>query len=78
MREKDRRTRKRASTRRKRLNRGKSGLPASGKTMPTPEKAQSNSDLERLHALMFGTSGDVEQEYNEYQDYWGVDPRNRH
>jgi hypothetical protein len=46
--------------------------------MPTSEKAQPNSDLERLHALMFGTSGDVEQEYNEYQDYWGVDPRNIH
>ena len=78
MRDKDRRNRKRASTRRKRVNRGKSGLAASGKAMPTPEKAQPNSELERLHALMFGTSGDVEQEYNEYQGYWGVDPRNIH
>ena len=34
-------------------------------------------DLERLYELMFGTSGDPEQEYRAYQDYWGFDPRNR-
>jgi hypothetical protein len=33
--------------------------------------------MQRLYELMFGTSGDIEEEYKEYQDYFGFDPRNR-
>ena len=34
-------------------------------------------DLQRLYELMFGTSGDIEEEWRSYQDYWGFDPHNR-
>lgn len=46
------------------------------KTQPHPNKTQ-RDEIERLYTLMFGISGDVEQEYREYQEYWGVEPRNR-
>jgi hypothetical protein len=32
---------------------------------------------EFAYAAVFGTSGDTEQEYKDYQEYFGVDPRNR-
>lgn len=67
--EKDKRPRKHTPTRKKRLYRRKYRL---------PEKARPGSDIERVYTLMFGTSGDVGQEYKEYQEYWGVDPRNFH
>lgn len=66
---------KRDSTRRrKRIHRNASQLAAVGQTTQSPFIP----DMQHLYELMFGTSGDVEQEYKEYQDYWGVDPRNIH
>lgn len=33
--------------------------------------------MQRLYELMFGMSGDIEEEYKAYQDYFGFDPHNR-
>ncbi len=67
-----------AYTRKKGSHRRRPARPLSvSQAMPPASPLPWNADLHRLYDLMFGASGSVEQEYRSYQEYYGVDPRNR-
>ena len=51
---------------------GISGQLAEFKALITPTE-----DEEAAYAVVFGESGDVDEEYRAYQSYYGVDPKNR-
>ena len=52
-------------------------LGAEGELAALAAGSRLTPDEERLYNTMFGNSGDTEQEWRDYQSYWGVDPRHR-
>lgn len=52
-------------------------LGAEGQLQALVAASRFTPEEEQLYTTMFGNSGDTEQEWRDYQSYWGVDPRRR-